>query len=255
MHTRGIPGKSRQKRVLTTARRLSLSLISAIVLWGLTATIAAAAPAFQETTIDTTNIWPALLPLLAAAASVERAIEVGWNYIEWGLLRFAGWRPTDLQLPSYTQFKSGTSLLAGFFLGIVVANYTNMRLLEYLRPEVPGLLDAVPPLWDIILTGIVIGAGSKPAHDILGLITQLKNFTGNNALKQRELAGQALADGVLKLGQAEAPVSIEVPGAGPTAVSITSARQARERMVGAAEAPAERSAVDRYVDVIHANLY
>ncbi len=235
--------------------RLGLSLIGAMAILAVTGTAVWAAPVLQESTVDTSNIMPALVPILAAAASVERAIEVGWNYIEWGLLRFAGWRPNDLKLPSYIQFKSGTSLLAGLFLGVVVANYTNMRLLTFVKPMVPGLMTAVPPVWDIVLTGLVIGAGSKPAHDILGLLTQLKNFTGNNALKQRELAGAALAEGVLKLGQAETPFSIEVPGAGPTPVSVSSAREARARMVGEGPTGPAESPLERYIDVIHSKLY
>ncbi len=209
-----------------------------------------AAPVLQagEPTVDATGIWPVLVPLLAAAASVERAIEFGWGYLEWGLIRFARWRPADLKTPSYQGFKTATSLLAGVVLGIFVANYSGMRLLAYLQPFVPGFLDAVPPQWDIILTGIVIGAGSKPAHDILMLITQIKNFAGNSALKQREQAGAALAEGILKLGQAEAAQMVEVPGVGPVAVRGGVGAEA-------APPPPPGAVAERYAEILHRSLY
>lgn len=238
--------------LVAKSRRLAWSIGGALVALGATTSIVAAASVGQQASEDN-SIWPVLLPILAAAASVERAIELGWNYIEWGLLRFAGWRPKDLQSSSYTEFKSGTSLLAGVVLGIIVSNYTGMRLLAYLQPFVGDFLANVPPLWDIVITGLVIGAGSKPAHDILGLITQLKNFTGNSALKQREQAGAALAEGIFKLGQSEKPYRVEVPGIGPTAVGTGSAQAARSRITGETE-PSESSA-EKYADILHDKLY
>ncbi|RME66304.1 MAG: hypothetical protein D6790_00430, partial [Caldilineae bacterium] len=125
-----------------------------------------AAPLGQEVGQQGPEIWPVLLPLLAAAASVERAIEMGWNYIEWFLMRFLRWRPSDLKQPSYLEFKSGTSLLAGVVLGILVVNYSSMRLLAYLQPYIPQFLTGDVQTWgtwDVIITGVIVGAGSKPA--------------------------------------------------------------------------------------------
>jgi len=233
---------------------------AALVLIGLTAPIAAAAGVAQEAA-GNAQIWPVLLPLLAAAVSVERTVEMGWNYLEWGLIRFAQWRPSDLKTASYGQFKSGTSLLAGVVLGIFVVNFSSMRLMAHIQPLIPTFFvgDATQMgLWDVLITGAVVGAGSKPAHDILGIITQLKNFTGNSALKQREEAGAALADGILKLGQSQQPAaaaySIDVPGMGPAPVG-GSAGTARSRMLEETGSRAPEVNFERYARVIHDNLY
>lgn len=251
-------GTKRAGRLMRAGRRTLWASVAALVLMGLAAPIAAAAEVAQEAAGP--QIWPVLLPLLAAAASVERTVEVGWNYVEWALLRFVGWRPSDLKTASYAQFKSGTSLLAGVVLGIFVVNFSSMRLLAHLQPLIPTFFvgDATQMgIWDVLITGAVVGAGAKPAHDILGLITQLKNFTANSALKQREQAGAALAEGILKLGQSEAPAAynIDVPGMGPSTVG-GSAATARSRML---EESGSRSArevsIDRYARAIHDNLY
>lgn len=241
-------------------RRTVWATAAALMLIGLTAPIAAAAGLGQEAASGPA-IWPVLLPLLAAAASVERAVELGWNYVEWALIRFVGWRPSDLKSASYGQFKSGTSLLAGVVLGIVVVNFSSMRLMAHLQPLIPTFFvgDATQMgLWDVLITGAVVGAGSKPAHDILGIITQIKNFTGNSAIKQREEAGAALADGILKLGQSQQPApayNIDVPGMGPSAMGSPAAT-ARSRML---EESGSRSApevnVERYAKAIHDSLY
>jgi hypothetical protein len=65
------------------------------------------------------------------------------------------------------------------------------------------------------------------------------------ALRQREAAGAALADGVLKLAQSEAENMIDVPGMGPT-------RLTDDGFGGATPAPeTEKSPTDRYIDVLH----
>lgn len=235
----------RRAHWLKTGGALALVLF----LMGLNAVNAFAAetlqPALQDAQLE---IWPVLLPLLFAAAAVERVIELGWNYIEWFLIRFFRWQPSTLKTASYVQFKSGTSLLAGFGLGILVANYSGMRLLEYLTPYAPTLLGNIPDNWDIILSGIVIGAGTKPAHDILGLITHIKNLTAGAAIKQREQAGAALAEGILKLHQADAAYNVDVPGIGSTRL------RAQNRGENGAE-PGQEDRMRRYAEIIHDNLY
>ena len=253
-------GMKRMGHWTRRGRRAVWATTAALVLIGLTAPIAAAAGAAQEAASDPA-IWPVLLPLLAAAVSVERAVELGWNYVEWALIRFVGWRPSDLKTASYGQFKSGTSLLAGVVLGVVVVNYSSMRLMAHLQPLIPTFFvgDASQMgLWDVLITGAVVGAGSKPAHDILGIITQIKNFTGNSAIRQREEAGAALAEGILKLGQSQqapAAYNIDVPGMGPSAMG-SPATTARGRMLeetGSRNSP--EASVERYARAIHDNLY
>ena len=252
-------GSKSMVRLARTGRRVVWATTAALMLIGLTAPIAAAAGVAQEAAAGPA-LWPVLLPLLAAAASVERAVELGWNYVEWALIRFVGWRPSDLKTASYGQFKSGTSLLAGVVLGIVVVNYSSMRLMAHLQPLIPTFFvgDASQMgLWDVLITGAVVGAGSKPAHDILGIITQIKNFTGNSAIKQREQAGAALAEGILKLGQSQQPAqsyNIDVPGMAPSAMGSPAAT-ARGRMLEETGSRSPEANVERYAKAIHDSLY
>jgi hypothetical protein len=90
---------------------------------------------------------------------------------------------------------------------------------------------------------------SAPAHDLLGIITQLKNLLGNSAIRQRELAGAALADGVLKLAQSDAQAMIDVPGVGPARIARpgTSYRTGEE---GDEEEGAQPTATEHYIEVL-----
>lgn len=199
--------------------------------------------------MDTSGIWPVLLPILIAAVGVERAIEIIWNYLEWILLSFGRWQAEQLKSPQYLQFKSGTSLVFGVMLGIIVTNFTGMRLFALLQPTAAGLLDNMPATWDILITGFIIGAGSKPAHDILGILTQVKNFLNTSAIRQRETAAAALADGVLKLAQSEAQAMVDVPGIGPARIPMGSAARGypgeEEETIGE-----EKSATERYIEIL-----
>lgn len=178
---------------------------------------AVAAPLLQDVTISQgTNIWSVLLPLATASIGVERATEIVWNYVEWLMLSSKRWMPANLKTAQYVQFKSGTSMLLGVVIGILVSNYTGMQLFEYLSGWVPTFLSEVPAVWDVLITGIIIGSGAKPAHEILGIITQLKSFLGNAAVMQRQAAGAAFAEGVLKLAESERQTMLDVPGVGPT---------------------------------------
>ncbi|MCC6170255.1 MAG: hypothetical protein IT329_23755, partial [Caldilineaceae bacterium] len=210
---------------------LRLGVAAAALFWA--APVVLAAPAAQESGAEAAAaqetiaqeaaaggaLWPVLLPLIAAAIAVERMIEVIWNYGDWLLLNGRGWKPSDLKSSAYVQFKSGTSLVLGVVLGILISNYTGMRLFDYLRPLAPRFLEAVPPVWDVLLTGFIIGALTKPTHDLIGIIAQTKNLLGSAAVKQREAAGAALAEGVLKLAQSDAQALIDVPGVGPARIA------------------------------------
>jgi hypothetical protein len=206
-----------------------------------------AAPLAQEAA-ETGRLWPVLLPLLAASIAIERAIEVVWNYLDWLLLNARGWKPADLKSSAYVQFKSGTSLVMGVVLGIIIANYTGMRLFDYLRPLTPRFLEAVPTVWDVLITGFIIGAGSKPTHDLLGIITQTKNLLGNSAIRQREAAGAAMAEGVLKLAQSDAQALIDVPGVGPSRIASPGSGV---RGDDGEELPPAASTSEQYIDLLH----
>jgi hypothetical protein len=194
------------------------------------------------------TFWMVLFPLMAASLAVERLIEVVWNYIDWTLLNARGWEPANLRASQYTNFKSGTSLVLAVVLGVIIANYTGMRLFEYLRPLTPRLLDSVPTVWDVLITGFVIGAATKPTHDLLGIISQTKNLLGSSALKQREAAGAMMAEGVLKLAQSDAQAMIDVPGVGPARLATGNRRHGDD---DDEPIPTSISTTDQYIRTIH----
>ena len=96
-------------------RRLGWSVCGGLLLAGAFPEWALAAGLEQTVGTEITSITPAMIPLLGAAAGIERLMELGWHYLEWGGLRFFGWRPSDLKSPGYIAFKRSTSLLAGIF--------------------------------------------------------------------------------------------------------------------------------------------
>ncbi len=206
-------------------------------------TLAAASTTFAQDTA-VAGINAALTPVLTAAVGVERAIEILWNYIEWFLVAVRKWDGEALKRTDYVQFKSGTSLLVGIILGIAVANFASMRLL------LSAGIGNITPSWDVLITGILIGTGAKPAHDILGILTQFKNFLGNTAIMRREEAGRALAEGVLRLAQSEAQSMVDVPGVGPARLAAP-----RSRGLGYGDDEDvnedERSQIERYTEILH----
>ena len=207
---------------------LVVAAAGALFLLAVIASPARAAQDAQEQVGGVLSLWPILLPLVASSLAIERMVELFWNYVDWFLFNARGWEPAQIKSPQYVQFKSGTSLVIGVVLGIMISNFTGMRLFEYLRPLVPNFLDSAPGAWDVIVTGFIIGAGTKPIHDLIGMLTETKHLLGYSAVKQREIAGAAVADSMLKIAQSEAQLMIDVPGVGPARLSAMDAETAEE---------------------------
>jgi len=205
---------------------------------------ARAAPPQQPAAAD--SIWPIVLAMAVAAFVVERVVELFWNIVEWALLSSKRWRPGDLKTAHYLQFKSGVSLLLGATLGVLVASALNLHLFAALELVAPGFTLNVPANWDVAITGLIIGVTAKPIHDLIELLAEFKNFLGNAAVRQREAAGAALADGVLKLAQTEAETMIEVPGMGRIPLAANTGDSAGEPSPNAeATTP-----TDKYIDIL-----
>ena len=208
--------------------------------------VAWAAPVAQESAVATQRFWPVLLALLTAAFVAERIVEVLWNYLEWFLLSYTSWTPSTLKSPAYMQFKGGTSLLLGAILGVIIANFTSMRIFAVIEAVAPNLVTNVPDAWDVALTGLMIGAVAKPIHDIIGILAQTKNILGYGAIRQREAAGAALAEGVLKLAQSDTESLIDVPGVGPTRLDTPLAGETTD----ADATDAARAAMESYLALL-----
>jgi hypothetical protein len=223
--------------------RIGWVLLAVMAALWLDHSVAYAGPIMQDS-MGGTNIWTVILLVMAAATVVERATELIWNYVEWLLLNFRNVQPSTVRAPQYVQFKSGTSLLFGVVLGILVANFTGMRIIEHFQPFLPSLFTGIPAAWDILITGVLIAATAKPVHDLLGIMTQFKHLLGYSAIKQREGATSALADGVLKLAQSDAQAMMDVPGIGPTRLGGPGVDEM------GAEGDLQPSDVDRYIDTL-----
>jgi len=189
------------------------------------------------------SVWPILLATVATAFGIERLIELMWNFAEWIALSTRRVLPAGLKTASYLQFKSGVSVLLSAILGVLLANILNLHFFAALQQIAPGFTLDVPANWDVVVTGLIIGVMAKPIHDLIELLAELKNFMGNAAVRQREAAGAAMADGVLKLAQSEAESMIEVPGLGRTALSED--YNARPDGAGA------QSPTEKYIEVLH----
>lgn len=205
--------------------------------------LAASAAPLQQEAAASPSLWPLLLTLLATAFAIERLLELLWNYLEWLLLNTKRLHATDLKSSAYVKFKSGTCVLLGAIVGVGMAGLFTLHLLAALQPLTLGFIGPIPANWDVVLSGIVIGVLAKPIHDGIGILAGLRNFLDGAAVRQREEAGAALADGVLKLAQSDAQSMIEVPGMGPT--RLTDA-YAKEDVTASENAP-----TDKYIEILH----
>ena len=186
----------------------------------------------------------ALIPVLTAMIVVERALEILWSYLEWFLVSVRKWDGETLKRSDYVHFKSATSLLLGMILGIVIADFAAMRLL------LNAGINNIAPTWDLLITGVLIGAGTKPIHDLFGILTQLRNFLASSALMRQEEAGRALAEGILRLAQSEAQGMVDVPGVGPARLSPPGSRGVAYNEDDEVEDD-ERSQIERYAEMLH----
>lgn len=90
----------------------------------------------------------------------DDATRVATWQTHWDLLRKA---------PGYVTLKRAVILLGSVALGIVLCRLGNVRLFSAL-----GLTMNVS--LNVLLTGCIVGAGAKPAHDILGLLEAFRQF-------------------------------------------------------------------------------
>lgn len=222
-----------------------LSITPLLVGWLAFAPVAARAASLHQESVEAPSLWPLLLALLAGAFAVERLLELIWNYIEWILLNAKRLHATDIKSSNYVKFKSGTSVLLSAIAGIGLASLFTLHLFAALQPLALGFIGPLPANWDVLLSGVVIGVLAKPIHDVIGIFAGLKNFLDGAAVHQREAAGAALADGVLKLAQSDAQSMIEVPGMGPTRLSGS-------YEIEETGTPAdEQSPTDKYIEILH----
>lgn len=80
----------------------------------------------------------------------------------------------SIQTPEYIAWKRYITLLIAFIAGIIVAVFGDLGMLRTI-----GL--PTPRLFDMLLTGLVIGAGPGPMHSIIGILQNGKDALGKLA--------------------------------------------------------------------------
>jgi len=74
--------------------------------------------------------------------------------------------------PTYVGWKRALSIWLGLMLGMVVAVFTDKGVFYYL-----GM--GVPRIFDMLITGFVLGAGSGPLHSLIGILQSAKDTLAN----------------------------------------------------------------------------
>ncbi|MBK8048384.1 MAG: hypothetical protein IPK16_15455 [Anaerolineales bacterium] len=187
-----------------------------------------------------------MLALSVTAFGVERILELIWVIVDWALGAGKAERAVRLRSAGYRQFKIGASILLGALAGVLLANLLNLRLFTAIDALAAGFAFEVPANWDIAITGILIGLLAKPIHDLVEVLAGLKDFFRAASIHQREAAASALADGVLKLAQADQQNVVDVPGIGPTRMMDTGFAPSPGETP-----PAEGASTTRYMDLLH----
>lgn len=104
--------------------------------------------------------------------------------------RLRGW----VQAPEYLAWKKALSIWFGLLTGLVVSILSDLGILHYVGVPAPRIID-------MLVTGLVIGSGPGPMHDLIGILQ-----SGRNALNNLgQLAkGQDVKDAIAALRQSEA---------------------------------------------------
>lgn len=143
-----------------------------------------------------------LAPLLAAALGIERSLEALWGIVEVILARFPKYaflkkREAELteedktNQANHSQFKTWSSALIGIVIGIIVALAAQLAMFNMIG------LESVVDWADMVITGVVIGSGSKFTHDAIGILNQAKRLVANWAelIDVRKSAESSQAEG------------------------------------------------------------
>jgi hypothetical protein len=71
--------------------------------------------------------------------------------------------------PDYRSAKGAATIVLGLMMGVIVAAVGQIQAFALLG------IGAVPPQFDVLITGLVIGSGSYPVHSLVGILQQSKD--------------------------------------------------------------------------------
>ncbi len=104
--------------------------------------------------------------------------------------RLRGWTAA----PEYLSWKKALCIWFGLLAGLLVSVLGDLKMLNYIGVPAPRFVD-------MVITGLVIGAGSGPMHDMIGILQGGKNALGSLS----DLAkGKSVKEAVQVLRQSEA---------------------------------------------------
>ena len=116
-----------------------------------------------------TAVATVLAPLAAAALGIERILEIAWGFVE-SIFVLVKKDKFNSEEKEYKAFKTWVSAALGLVIGYQVA--IAARLMMFTSVGIQNV-DAHA---DMLITGLVIGSGSKFTHDIIGIFSEGKGL-------------------------------------------------------------------------------
>ena len=104
--------------------------------------------------------------------------------------RLRGW----VQAPEYLAWKKALCIWVGLLTGLVVSILSDLGILHYVGMPAPRIID-------MLVTGLVIGSGPGPMHDLIGILQSGRNALNNLGQLAKT---QDVQDAIAALRQSEA---------------------------------------------------
>ena len=101
--------------------------------------------------------------------------------------RLRGW----VNAPEYLAWKKALSIWFGLLAGLFISVLGDLGMLTMIQIPAPRLLD-------MIVTGLVIGSGPGPMHDLIGILQSGRNALGNLAELAKGKSVQAAVEEIRK---------------------------------------------------------
>jgi len=79
-----------------------------------------------------------------------------------------------VEAPEYIAWKKALSIWFGLLIGLVISIVGDLGMMRYIGIPTPRVID-------MVITGLVIGSGSGPMHDLIGILQGGKNALGSLA--------------------------------------------------------------------------
>ena len=104
--------------------------------------------------------------------------------------RLRGW----VQAPEYLAWKKALCIWFGLLTGLIVSILGDLGILHYIGVPAPRIID-------MLITGLVIGSGPGPMHDLIGILQSGKSALSNLGQIAK---GKDVQDAIAALRQSEA---------------------------------------------------